>query len=436
MCMRRNDITKERLEHDFFVCHLSQEQVAVKHSCSVSTIKRRRREHGIKLPSREGYCTRDNRRNDITKEQLEHDFFVEFLTQGQAAKKHGCDVSTIERYTKKYNIHLQGNHRRDITKEQLEYYFFTEALSLKQAAERYRCSAYTIRRRVKEYNIKLDPSIWSKGYMSPYLRKLLVQGVELTPRQESIVVGCVLGDGCLQVVNTNGNACLEFEQTYKRKGYVEWLREELQPFVPRPLAKYTGYAFGVESTSVRLGTVFHPEFTRFYSMFYPEGKKVVPENIGDYLGELALTVWYEGDGNTDGSTSTIATQSFTIPECELLLKVLHEKFDLEGHIRTITDKPDQPILYFRTKTGGHKRLHDIIDPLLHNTFEYKKRDTSLGPLQGERNNSAKLKEGEVKEIRRLYATGGYTYRELAKEFGVSRHTISNIIKYKSWKHVT
>lgn len=52
---------------------------------------------------------------------------------------------------------------------------------------------------------------------------------------------------------------------------------------------------------------------------------------------------------------------------------------------------------------------------------------------GEGNVSAKLTWKEVEKIRILYSYGTITYAELAKEFGVDKSTIYQIVKRKTWK---
>lgn len=47
----------------------------------------------------------------------------------------------------------------------------------------------------------------------------------------------------------------------------------------------------------------------------------------------------------------------------------------------------------------------------------------------------KLTEKEVVEIRRLYATGGITQRELGKKFGVSQAKIQIIVSNKGWRYL-
>lgn len=55
--------------------------------------------------------------------------------------------------------------------------------------------------------------------------------------------------------------------------------------------------------------------------------------------------------------------------------------------------------------------------------------------KGIANGRAKLTENQVREIRRLYATGNFTQRELARRFGVSTLVICKIVLRRTWQHV-
>lgn len=48
----------------------------------------------------------------------------------------------------------------------------------------------------------------------------------------------------------------------------------------------------------------------------------------------------------------------------------------------------------------------------------------------------KLTETEVRLIRVLYKNGNHSYSSLAKRFGVAPWTVSQIVRGKTWKHVT
>lgn len=55
--------------------------------------------------------------------------------------------------------------------------------------------------------------------------------------------------------------------------------------------------------------------------------------------------------------------------------------------------------------------------------------------RGEKQGHARLTEGQVREIRALYAAGGTSYYKLADRFGVHWMTICHIVKRATWKHV-
>lgn len=56
-------------------------------------------------------------------------------------------------------------------------------------------------------------------------------------------------------------------------------------------------------------------------------------------------------------------------------------------------------------------------------------------LQGSDNPHSKLTEDQVREIRRLYATGTTTYRKLGSIFGVTHRMIRLIVTGEKWQHV-
>lgn len=68
----------------------------------------------------------------------------------------------------------------------------------------------------------------------------------------------------------------------------------------------------------------------------------------------------------------------------------------------------------------------------------RKQDFIMGrqSFRGEKNNQVKLTEVEVKQIVELYGTGGYTYRQLSKKYGVHPSGISNIFNGHCWSYLT
>lgn len=57
------------------------------------------------------------------------------------------------------------------------------------------------------------------------------------------------------------------------------------------------------------------------------------------------------------------------------------------------------------------------------------------PQKGEDRYNSVLTEHIVRKIRKLYATGNYTQKELGKMFGANRITILDVVNNKTWKHI-
>lgn len=55
--------------------------------------------------------------------------------------------------------------------------------------------------------------------------------------------------------------------------------------------------------------------------------------------------------------------------------------------------------------------------------------------RGERAATAKLSDGQVLELRQLYAEGNTSQAELAKRFSLDQTTVSDITRGKTWRHL-
>jgi hypothetical protein len=64
--------------------------------------------------------------------------------------------------------------------------------------------------------------------------------------------------------------------------------------------------------------------------------------------------------------------------------------------------------------------------------DQKGRDRNL---RGEEHHSSRFSEQEIEDIRALYATGQFTYRQLARRYGVSKSSIGCIIRHQTWRHI-
>jgi len=59
----------------------------------------------------------------------------------------------------------------------------------------------------------------------------------------------------------------------------------------------------------------------------------------------------------------------------------------------------------------------------------------LSSQKGERNATSKLTKKQVLDIRKMYATGEYTQKNIADEYRTVQATISSVIRRVNWKHI-
>ncbi len=55
--------------------------------------------------------------------------------------------------------------------------------------------------------------------------------------------------------------------------------------------------------------------------------------------------------------------------------------------------------------------------------------------RGEKHHLAKLSAQNVRDIRASYAAGGMSQKRLARQYGVSKHTVYTIVHGETWRHV-
>lgn len=105
-------------------------------------------------------------------------------------------------------------------------------------------------------------------------------------------------------------------------------------------------------------------------MFYIDGKKIIPQNIGEYLTPLALAIWIQDDGG-GGAVSTsmkIATNCFTKKEVDYLCQVLKKNYNISATSQS-AGYPDQYVIYILTESMP--LIAKICKPYTHPSMFYK-----------------------------------------------------------------
>lgn len=189
-------------------------------------------------------------------------------------------------------------------------------------------------------NCTFDHKIYTKnrGYVEAYDLKSddvllnIRNDLSLTPIQEQILIGKMLGDGTLNTRENSGFNSANVEWGQKEKEYAEWGHDALgsikSPYVSE---RTSGYGSAIHVRRTKNSVAIYEKFSGWIN----SGHKEVPDNIT--LTPISLAFWYMDDGalmHSDNQEDRVrfSTNGFNLQSCKNLLREL-KKFNIEGDIR-------------------------------------------------------------------------------------------------------
>lgn len=192
----------------------------------------------------------------------------------------------------------------------------------------------------------------------------LRKSLRLSKRQKKILIGSLLGDGCLIPNSWNKNYRFQVEQNELHKNYVFWLYEEFRDWV------LTKPKYHSQVKSWKFRTISHPELTELAKNFYSKRIKILPTNIKAVLNDpFILAIWFMDDGclapRKDGFIFN--TQSFTKEENEKLRKCLEENF----YLKQISIHRDKKKFRLYVRSKSLPRLYGLVQKYILPEFTYK-----------------------------------------------------------------
>ena len=118
----------------------------------------------------------------------------------------------------------------------------------------------------------------------------------------------------------------------------------------------------------RFNTWTYTSFNWIHDDWYVDGRKRVPNNIGQYLTPLALAIWIMDDGSKVSKGLKLSTNNFYYSECILLINILYKNFNIKSSIQSVGSK-DQYVIYIWKESMID--LYKIISPYIIPEMKYK-----------------------------------------------------------------
>lgn len=186
----------------------------------------------------------------------------------------------------------------------------------------------------------------------------------------SIIFGSLLGDGYAEKHGNGTRICFQQEQSHS--SYLLYLHAKIsekgycnitKPKITRRIGKK-----GKLRYCTRFKTYTYSSLNWISDNFYIDNKKIVPNNISDYLSPLALAIWIQDDGAKVSSGLKLSTNSFTYQEVKFLAEVLKDKYKFKVTVNK-AGALNQYVLYF--SKNSMTDLASVVKPYMHPSMYYK-----------------------------------------------------------------
>jgi CRISPR/Cas system-associated protein endoribonuclease Cas2 len=198
-------------------------------------------------------------------------------------------------------------------------------------------------------------TIKTKGYSKSSLPLIRKEDYE-------ILYGLLLGDLFISRTKSE-NAYLRFEQSIIHEGYLVHLFERFNYLCTKNSSIKVANRKLFNTSSVYFTTRQLIAITELHTLFYREGRKIVPHNIGSLLTAKSLAYWGMDDGEKHASGFIFNTSGFTLDDVKRLQAALLENWALETSIHS------RNRLYVNSKSKS--KLIELVRPHFYSKMLYK-----------------------------------------------------------------
>ena len=187
----------------------------------------------------------------------------------------------------------------------------------------------------------------------------------LSALQKSVLVGTLLGDGGLRY--RGYNCRLHIKHSGNQMSLIQYKREVFSNITSMKIRVFKQTVGKRDYTFAEFVTLTHPEFTKYFNLFYSSSKKTISVSIETLLtNPLSLAVWFMDDGSAEYAGASLQTHSFSIEEVDRLINVIRKNFGINANKRLNKGKW---IIYF--PKASMPKLRKVIGQYMLKEFEYK-----------------------------------------------------------------
>jgi len=183
-----------------------------------------------------------------------------------------------------------------------------------------------------------------------------------------VIIGLSLGDLCIFREVNYARLC--FVQGSINESYILHLYDLFKDYCgtkPKYNVRKPDKRTDKIYSQVYFNTYALPCFNYYHDLFYVEKVKRIPLNIGELLTPKGLAYWSMDDGNLCRNNFILCTDSYTLSEVELLIKVLKDNFDLNCTYH----KKGKDGYRIYIKSDSMEKFRSLVTPYFHESMMYK-----------------------------------------------------------------
>lgn len=307
------------------------------------------------------YNIKTRKINDVkfvpSKSELEELYIKMNKTMKDIAFIYKVNRNLVGKWLSDYNIESSP---REITKEELEYYYSQHLMTTSQIGKMYGVDRRTIGKWLNHYKI-LIRSNQRKFYH--------LKAIPFTKNQKDFIVGTLLGDGHLAGLGKYKNSKrLTMTHCEKQLNYLLWKKEIMGNFVNNISC------FNDEkrnSITWRWASITHSEFNFYHKIFYNNTKKIIKNELAQYLTPFGMAIWIMDDGWKNGETNIrISSEGFSKQENETLKNIIKYNFDINCKVAEYS-KNEKKYYYLSFNKRNSILLTKLIKNYFHPSMNYK-----------------------------------------------------------------
>jgi hypothetical protein len=203
---------------------------------------------------------------------------------------------------------------------------------------------------------------------SSLLTNVQKDSFSVSPDLHEIIIGLSLGD--LHIRKPRNNALFMFEQGLIHEAYILHLYTLFKDYCsldPKYSQRKPDFRTGKIYSRITFYTYSLPCFNYYRDLFYVDGVKTIPLNIGELLTARSLAYWLMDDSHKHSSGLSICTDSYSEQEVLLLISVFKEKFNI--HCSPMKRGSNKLRIYVKAKSLND--LRNLVSPYFIPSMIYK-----------------------------------------------------------------